>query len=734
MTKPKSNTKISGLFAVISGIVLQVIFATGARAQDIAQGSWRTHFSYSNARIIENTGNKLFCAAENGFFFVDTSDNTINVLSKIDGFSDVTISALGYSSAANSLVIGYENGNIDLFSDRGITNIDLVKTQNIIQEKTIRHISINGATAYLSTDFGIVVIDLNREVIDEVYREIGPDGEQPEVFQTAIFRDSIFAPTSLGLLKARLDDNINLLDFNNWESVATPLMAGSLFEKVATTNESLYFATNTEVYSYNSNSFSSNGNMFTDISKLRGVDSKLFVIDADGAHRLDEDQFVLLPLSQFINIQDIYPFDNGFWVAAGVGGLLSRSGSTTRILSPAGPKSDHIQKLVSQGDTIFAFGPYRTESFLPADQSGYSVFLAGRWDADEILNLSNVSDIEGPYVASYSAPLFNRFLARTVPSSPLLVSDRTVDDIIVPDIERGPQGLWVANRDSDLPLHLLASDGTWQSFDLDGSMDNIEQVAVSGAIWMRENTSSGITVFDPESGEISRSTANNSDLPSSRINDIVIDQDDEVWVATADGVAFYPSASLELSDFNTAIVPVFENNFLFREETINCITVDPGNRKWFGNTTGAWLLEEAGESLVLQFNTDNSPLPSNNVLDIAINPLNGEVFILTDKGMVSYRSDATTGSATHGNVKIFPNPVRPGFNGLVGINGLAGDVRLKITDVSGKLIRELEASGGGASWNLMDINGNRAQTGVYLIFSSDSNGVETFVGKLAIVN
>ena len=717
------------------GLICLLLLTSQLLAQDIAQGTWRTHFSYNDARIIVDTGSKVFCAVQNGLFYVDRSDNTINTLSKIDGFSDVTISAMGYSAAANTVVIGYENGNIDLFSGEGITNIDLVKTHNIIQDKGITQVTTSGSTAYLATDFGIVVIDLNRQVIDEVYREIGPDGIQPEVFATAVFQDSLFAVTSTGLLAGRLGDNINLLDFNNWQVLNTPVSDPDQLLHAASGNGALFLASATQAYRYGAGNFTNlGGGPFNNISQLKTVNSSVFLLDQGVAYQLTADQFDAIPDLGANQIQDIYETTDGLWLADGVSGLIRQSGANTQAISPNGPASDQIQKLVFQRDSVYALGTFRTDAFLPASQKGYSVFTEGQWVLVADAVVQNVSDVRGPYLASFGNGLFDRTTNMSVPGSTLLPSELQGDATIVPDVASGSQGLWIANRNTSLPLHLLDSEGNWQSFDLSGQMDNIEQVVASGRIWMRENRATGVTVFNPENNEVSRVTAANSELPSSRINDLAIDQDDEVWVATSNGVAFFPVASSDISDFNTALIPVFENNFLFREEVINCITIDPGNRKWFGNTTGAWLLEEAGESLVVQFNVDNSPLPSNNVLDIVINPANGEVFFITDRGMVSYRSDATSGGPVHGDVKIFPNPVRPGFSGLVGISGLASDVRLKITDVSGKLVRELEANGGGASWNLRDINGNRATSGVYLVFSSDREGVETFVGKFVILN
>lgn len=183
-----------------------------------------------------------------------------------------------------------------------------------------------------------------------------------------------------------------------------------------------------------------------------------------------------------------------------------------------------------------------------------------------------------------------------------------------------------------------------------------------------------------------------------------------------------------------AVYPVFENRVLLKDEHITAIAVDPGNRKWIGTKKGIWLFSESGDALFSFFNTENSPLPSNYITAIGIDGSSGMVYIGTDKGMVSYRGTSTKGEDTHQNVKIFPNPVRPGYSGLVSFSGLVVDAIVKITDVSGKLVYETRAYGGTATWNAADYNGVRAVTGIYLIFSGNDDGSETFIGKLAIVN
>ena len=177
------------------------------------------------------------------------------------------------------------------------------------------------------------------------------------------------------------------------------------------------------------------------------------------------------------------------------------------------------------------------------------------------------------------------------------------------------------------------------------------------------------------------------------------------------------------------------NGYLFETEKVQAIAVDGANRKWVGTPNGLYLLSEDGEEEIFAFTTENSPLPSNNILSIDIVPSSGEVFIATDQGLVSYRSDATAGSPTQENtVLVFPNPVQPDYEGPIAIKGLVDGAYVKITDIQGTLIFEGPANGGTAIWNVYDYTGAKARSGVYLVFSSNREGNENAVAKILILN
>ena len=157
---------------------------------------------------------------------------------------------------------------------------------------------------------------------------------------------------------------------------------------------------------------------------------------------------------------------------------------------------------------------------------------------------------------------------------------------------------------------------------------------------------------------------------------------------------------------------------LLGTEDILCLAVDGGNRKWFGTRNGVFVQSPSGQEAVHQFNTSNSPLLDNTILDIEVNPLDGEVFIGTAQGLISYRGEATDATNSFDpEVVVFPNPVRPEYSGPIAIKGLARDALVKITDIRGRLVYETTATGGQAIWNGSVYIGRRGSPGVDLVFA-----------------
>jgi hypothetical protein len=174
---------------------------------------------------------------------------------------------------------------------------------------------------------------------------------------------------------------------------------------------------------------------------------------------------------------------------------------------------------------------------------------------------------------------------------------------------------------------------------------------------------------------------------------------------------------------------------LLGEQVVTAIEVDGANRKWLGTAGGGvYLVSDDGLEQIHQFNAGNSPLLSDNIIDISIDGISGEVFMGTDKGIISFRGEALTGSTFYDKVVVYPNPVREDYQGPVAIKGLVERTTVKIMDMSGNLVFETESLGGQALWDGTNFTGERVATGVYMVFLSNSDGTLTHVTKLLFIH
>jgi len=231
----------------------------------------------------------------------------------------------------------------------------------------------------------------------------------------------------------------------------------------------------------------------------------------------------------------------------------------------------------------------------------------------------------------------------------------------------------------------------------------------------------------------------NGGLPSKDVFCMEEDVDGELWVGTVEGIAvFYNQAAIfEEEGFDAEQILISQDGnfqYLLETEAVTAIKIDGGNRKWVGTqNSGVFLFSDDGLEQIYHFTAENSPLLSNNIYDIAVNQSNGEVFFATDKGIVSFFGTATNFDLEMKDVSVYPNPVRPEFEGNVTIDGLAYDTNVRITDLQGNLVYETNSEGGRAVWNGKKLNGERPASGVYLVFAANSDGTVDNVGKITFI-
>lgn len=694
-------------------------------AQNIQVGTWRTHFSYSDARHLAITPDKIFCAASTGFFSREIGEGSLRKLSKIDGLSDVGVSALAYNENTNVLVIGYESGFIDFVFDDELLSISDLASSNLEGDKTINAIAFSGSNTYIATDLGVVVTNTEDASITENYVQIGTGGITVEVLQIIANSDSLFIRTNEGIQSGRFD--ANLLDFSSWTRYPSTVS----YTNLISINDVLYATSGLDLQQFSNGSWIDAGfNLPDGASKLFSVNEELMTASNGTIYQLESSGFEANTNTTASSINDI-AFANGeLIIADGIAGLTNQEGDQ---LSPSGPLSDSFSNFRVISNELYGFhapSPFFYNGLQQVTQ--LSKFTEGEWQIQGIPNFTNVSDVArfngNFYYSSIGSGLYdesNDLIITNIPGSSAVL------DTVITALASGEK-LWVSSFRNENPIHLMDQDQNWVAFasNVLGSDEyltiDLSQIEVG---WLGSSTGI-ITVFYEEENLIDQISTSDG-LPSSFI-DIDISVEDNAWVGTTRGPALFPDASFIFSN-SDGIQPTFENRTLFENEQISAVMTDGGNRIWFGTNQGLWVYDENTSEQIAVFNEANSPLPSNQIIQLAYDGVSGEVFVYTAQGMVSYRSSSSIGSRNHRNVTIFPNPIRPEYQGLVGLSGLARNANVKVTDVNGNLVKEIDANGASASWDLTDMNGSKVTTGVYFFFSSTSNGEETYVGKIAVV-
>jgi hypothetical protein len=311
--------------------------------------------------------------------------------------------------------------------------------------------------------------------------------------------------------------------------------------------------------------------------------------------------------------------------------------------------------------------------------------------------------------------------------------------------------LWVSNYGAPQNLLVKKADGNWRGFTIPffHNENAVAQIIIDDLNykWVMAPKGNGVFCFD-DRGTLDvlsddrwrylRQGKGNGNLPSSEVYCMAKDLDGFIWIGTGKGIAVVQCVQDIFSgNLCEAVLPVVQQDnfagFLFADEEVRCIAVDGANRKWVGTRNGLWLISADGQKVISRFTESNSPLLSNVINSIAIDPLSGEVFISTFNGICSYRGSATEGTEKHGDVLVFPNPVPPGYGGTIAIRGLANNALVKITETDGRLVFQTKALGGQAIWNGRNYNGEKASSGVYLVIASDENNKEHVVSKIFFV-
>jgi len=762
-------------------VVMQV------HAQQIAIGEWRDELPYTLCNSVTDADDRVFSSTPYAVLSVIKEDHSVTRINKINGLSDIGISCINYNKAIQTLVIAYTNANIDLIKNNTIVNISDIKRKTILGNKTINSIYFIGTDAYLSCGFGIVVLDLDKEEIKDTYY-IGKDGSQVNVLGIVKDnKDSLFASTDKGIYKAYYNDP-NLANFANWRKDAR-------IDTNAEYNTITYFAGKVMVnkrkgsspdtlFTYNNGIWTKwDEGIFKPVLKLESNSSFLAITYQYFVRIYDPDFSFLYQIYDYFPGSpvplDAVPDNNNFiWVADTYSGLIGFDMQQKSFdhYNLSGPLTPQVFSLTSKDDDLYVAPGGRDGSYVPR-------FVPAQIYHFDNTNWYNIQGQNNPslygfhdivtiavdpfdtkrYFAGtwgngllefYNDILVNRYTEKNSTLHHHAASD--TGDIRIGGTAFDPEGnLWVVNTANNNCLSMKKGT-SWTGFNIsEVNEGDLGQLMIDsyGQKWIQMRYTNlnaySILVFtdngtpgnigDDQSKRLN-STPGNGNIPGNTVFAMATDKNGEVWIGTEKGVAvFYsPENIFSNQNFDAQRILVEQDGYiqyLLENETVTSITIDGANRKWIGTDRGGvFLFSEDGTKQIYHFTEENSPLLSNRITSIAINNITGEVFFGTDKGVISFKSTATEGGDSFGDVYAYPNPVREGYDGYIAIKGLVNNAQVKITDISGTLIYTVKAEGGQAVWDGNNLNGKRARSGVYLVFAATENGSEKIVTKILIIN
>ena len=703
---------------IISFLFLEPNFSLEIQNKNI----WRYHFNLEDIKESILYDSKIYCFAERGYFYLDLESNNI-IKNTVDlNLSGVdVIKALDYNG---ELVLIYSSGKIDFVRGNRVSSVDLAVTENV----KINHVTHKEKYMYVSSTQGVYVIDAENKFVKEKYEYFYDPNEMANVSFLNFSKNRIYVISNEEIFFS--DINSNYKDFRNWDKM-------SLF------NDSIYgsFIKNDQLYFYNNNSiFSEIGvSVGTDVDgeivmikemdkmiyKLFKRNQSMFLIVQD---EFNDTTNLNIPQNLKVNNFDIY--DNDMWL---VGDAFSLYNVDENIFySPSNFPVKNILKIYDEDNIIYTF----------SGGDKFSYYDQGIWEFENLNGFDSISSVTKNHLNTFYASFSNGILDYNnfvliddkYPSS-LLKKYNNSSDIVVTDIEYLQGMLWILNYGSNTPLVSRDMNNNWQSYDIGVGFNYPLSLTFNGSetLWVihDKNKLGGITLFNTSSKEKFNLTITENKLNSTNVNTIAIDQNDYVWIGSDEGLIYFTTSKFDdIKNYDNYLIPNNGERNIFQNIKINDILVDYSNKKWIATDQGIFVFNSENKTIE-SIKIDNSPLQSNNVLSIDIDK-KGDIFILTDYGLISYKTYNELPNLDYNKLKIFPNPVDLDVDQNVKITGLVDNNIIHITNQSGRLILSEIYKGGGFLWNLKDSKNTKINSGIYFVFILSNDGSRKLVEKIFI--
>ncbi|WP_196887236.1 two-component regulator propeller domain-containing protein [Aureivirga sp. CE67] len=735
---------------------------------------WEAFYSYNNVKDFVKVDRTIYAISDNALFIYNEDEKTYETISTVQGLSGDIITSIFYDEDIERIVLGHDNGLLEIIEkDRKIHIAKDIVNFNFIGDKSINHITQYENRLFISTSFGIVEYNLEKLEFGSTFF-INTNSTETKVVKTVILDNDIYAATSDGLFKADVTSEF-LIDSNNWEKISS-----SEINAIAVFQNNINVGIGKQIFKIENDVLVLKSTRSNDIINLTSNTEQLVVSFEFGMNVLDSNYNTLSGVGTGINglkfrVNNSYTYENKFYVATDSKGILNSSiYSFVNMLKihPDGPSSNKIFSLESQNHNIWAvYGGYN-QIYTPEEKrAGYSHFDGETWNNipyDENLKMTDLVSItispENPEIAYYSS--WGEGILVTENDEPIQVwneTNSTLESLTTNYREIRIDGksfdrdgnLWVSNSWNVRNIHKYSVDGEWTSYEVPTLNTNygINEMVIdeTNTIWVGTNNL-GLVAYNPNDNITKRFSLNSSkgNLPSENVRTIAIDSDNTMWIGTKLGLVVYRNAPnvVNVNQYAAEPVIILDDGIpkkLLGEQVINSIAIDGSDNKWFGTrNSGVINTNSSGEETLNIFTKDNSPLPSNTILKVKIDNINGKVYFLTDKGLVAYNSNVVPFSDGLEEVYAYPNPATKEHNEVT-IDGRYGThlpkgTNVKILDVAGNLVFEANAdegestTGGKIVWNKRNLAGRKVASGIYIVLLTTEDRSETQMTKIAIVN
>ena len=689
----------------------------------ISDKDWEYHLNLTDINHLALFNNNIYCFASLGLYSVDLLNNSISRNLDALDVTDLSISAT-YSDS-NYFVLGTSNGNIEILSSDQKTTLSLSDNKSHVK---INSIFLHEENLYVATSSGLFNISLDQFFVKEIYKRFNESDEKSTVTDIAVFNNKIYIISSNRVYFFDLI-NQNPMDFNFWEEIKfnndTPI---GLF---VWNNEILFYSINS-IYDENQQKIFSNSDI--KIKKLKESGEYIYMLYLNNGNEdmigyLDSNKLNSITISDEIDyITDFIIVEDNLWISGQNFGLFNLIDKTFYTLSNS-IKSD-FKNISSINNAIYAFSDSNIVSYKEGSLD---------WENFKIASFSKITSIENHnnklFFASNKYGIFNYAENKIINhlSKNSLLKMLPNGDIHVPDIKSRFNKLWILNYGSDNPLLSFDGQDEWMMYDIDSQSEVYPKQFefVGNDIWISldSNRGGGIIVYNIFSDEITSLSVSNGKLISNYINDLKVDNSGNLWIATDEGLVYYPP--LELNNYNY-VIPNDGNSYLFKGVKINSLDIDYSNNVWIGSDNGLFISNNEDNKLIYQFNENNSPLLSDSIRDIKSNEI-GRTYILSNLGLQSINTSVLKPKFNLNELKIYPNPLKLKEHDRLYFSGLTLQSKIKIVSLSGDIITQFVVDGGGFSWNLLSSQGNKINEGIYLIFIVSQDGNEDLIGKILVL-